>query len=182
MCVCVCVCVCVFRISVLKIAIERWFWKVNMVFESLVELLAWLHSCLCFSLLEKLFLKASSTPPRHLLDTWLSVELPSFFLLQSWHLLDTWWVDRESSYPLDSFSTPGGLIEPHLLCLMFCTSTLPRHLYLSTAKSSTLGSTPWSTPSFVEIYWGSIYYPYVIQPSFLSIPLSSLLPKHLLSL
>ena len=89
---------------------------------------------------------ASSSPLRHLLDTWLSVELPSFFLSQSRHLLDTWWVDRESSCPLDSFSTPGGLIKPHLLCLMFCTSTLPRHLYLSTTKSSTFGSTPWSTP------------------------------------
>ena len=147
-----CVCVCVFRIHVLKIAVEGWFWEVYMVFGSLVELLAWLHSCLCFSLLKKLFVKASSTPPWHLLDTWLSVELPSFFLLQSRHLLDTWWVDRESSYPLDSFSTPGGLIEPHLLCLMFCTSTLPRHLYLSTAKSSTLGSTPLNTSS-IENYF-----------------------------
>ena len=116
-----------------------------MVFGSLVELHAWLHSSLCFSLLEKLFLKASSTPPRHLHNIWLSVELPRFFLSQSRHLLDTWWVDRESFYPLNSFSTLGGSIEPHFLCLMFCTSTLSRHLYLSTAKSSTLGSTPLDT-------------------------------------
>ena len=102
-----------------------------------------MHSCLCFSLLEKLFLKASSTPPRQLHNIWLSVELPSFFLSQSQHLLDTWWVDRESFYPLNSFSTLGGSIEPHFLCLMFCTSTLSRHLYLSMAKSST----PYSTLS-----------------------------------
>ena len=112
-------CVCVFGIHVLKIAIERWFWEVNLVFGSLIEFHDWLHSCLCFSPLEKLFLKASSTPPRHLLDTWLSVELPNFFLSQSRHLLDTWWIDRESSYPFDSFLTPSGSIKPHLLCLMF---------------------------------------------------------------
>ena len=37
-----------------------------MVFGSLVELHVGLQSCLCFSHLEKLFLKASSTPPRYL--------------------------------------------------------------------------------------------------------------------
>ena len=49
---------------------------------------------------------------RHLLDTWLSVELPSFFfLLQSRHLLDTFWIDRESSYLLDSFSMTARSID-----------------------------------------------------------------------
>ena len=148
----VCVCVCVFGIHVLKIVVERWFWEVYIVFGSLVVLHVWLHSCLCFSLLEKLFLKASSTPPQHLHNIWLSVELPSFFLSQSRHLLDTWWVNRESFCPFNSFSTPGGSIEPHFLCLMFCTSTLSRHLYLSMAKSSTPGSTPYSTPSSVNLY------------------------------
>ena len=37
-----------------------------MVFGSLVELHVGLHSCLCFSLLEKLLLKVGSTPPRYL--------------------------------------------------------------------------------------------------------------------
>ena len=37
-----------------------------MVFGSLVKLHVRLHSCLCFSLLEKLVLKASSTRPRYL--------------------------------------------------------------------------------------------------------------------
>ena len=50
-----------------------------MVFGSLVELHVRLHSCLCFSLLENLLLKASSTPPQHLLDTLLFVELLKLF-------------------------------------------------------------------------------------------------------
>ena len=50
-----------------------------MLIGSLVELHVGLHSCLYFSLLEKLLLKASSTPPRHLLDTLLSVELLKLF-------------------------------------------------------------------------------------------------------
>ena len=37
-----------------------------MVFGSLVEFHVGLHSCLRFSLLEKLLLKASLTPPRYL--------------------------------------------------------------------------------------------------------------------
>ena len=37
-----------------------------MAFGSLVELHVGLHSCLCFSLLEKLLLIASSTPPQYL--------------------------------------------------------------------------------------------------------------------
>ena len=50
-----------------------------MVFGSLVEFHVGLHSCMCFSLLEKLLLKASSTPPRHFLDTLLFVELLKLF-------------------------------------------------------------------------------------------------------
>ena len=109
-----------------------------MVFESLVELHAWLHSYLYFSLLEKLFLKTSSTPPRHLA------------------------ICRASKLFLIAISTPGGSIKKvpipsiayrHLVdrsslisCVWcFCTSILARHLYLSTAKSSTLGSTPLNT-------------------------------------
>ena len=37
-----------------------------MLIGSLVELHVGLHSCLCFSQLEKLVLKAGSTPPRYL--------------------------------------------------------------------------------------------------------------------
>ena len=52
-----------------------------MVFGSLVELHVGLHSCMCFSLLEKLLLKASSTPPRHLFDILLFIELLKLFLI-----------------------------------------------------------------------------------------------------
>ena len=128
-------CGCVFGIHVLKIFVERWFWEVNMMFGSLVELHALLHSCLCFSLLEKLFLKASSTPGY----------LSSF---------------QAFSYRnLDTSSTLGGSIKKVLVpsiasrevvdqsSLNSCVwCFVPRHLYLLMAKSSTLGSTPWSTP------------------------------------
>ena len=63
-----------------------------MLIGSLVELHVGLHSCLCFSHLEKLFLKAGSTPSRYLLDTLLSVELLQLFLIAipiaSHHLVD----------------------------------------------------------------------------------------------
>ena len=56
-------CVCFFlEIHVIKIIIKRWFWEINMLSGSLVELLVGLHSCLCFSHLEKLILNAGSTP------------------------------------------------------------------------------------------------------------------------
>ena len=72
-----------------------------MVFRSLVELRAWLHSCLCFSLHEKLFLKASLTPGylssfqafsyRNLNTSSTpggSIEKVPIPLIASWHLVD----------------------------------------------------------------------------------------------
>ena len=103
--------------------------------------------------------------------------------------LDTW---LAFSYrKLDTSSTPGGSIKKvpipsiayrHLVdrsslisCVWcFCTSTLSRHLYLSSAKSSTPGSIPCSTPSSVEIYWGSIYTS-LRDPNLISLNLSWLL-------
>ena len=108
---------CVFlRSMCLKIFVERCFWKLKMLFGSLVELHTWLHSCLCFSPLEKLFLK--SWLDTSSIASYLSSFL-SFFLLQSQQHLDTWWIDRESFWPLDSSSTPSGSIEPHILLLVF---------------------------------------------------------------
>ena len=92
------------------------------------------------------------------------------FSTAPWHLA----ICRASKLFLIVISTPGGSIEKvpipliasrHLVdrlslitCVWcFCTSTLARHLYLSMAISSILGSTPCSTPSSVELYWGSIY-------------------------
>ena len=83
---------------------------------------------------------------RHLLDSQLSSSL-SFFILLSRQLLDTWWIDRESSCLLDSFSTVGGQIELLFLHLMDCSSTPPRYLYLST----TISSIPTSIASLIPL-------------------------------
>ena len=102
-----CVCVCVFGIYVLKIAVERWFWEFNMLIGSLVELYAWLHSYLCFSLLEKLFLSnldTSSTPG--CLSSSYAVSYCNFDTFST-----GWWIDWESFYPLDSFSIHRGWLD-----------------------------------------------------------------------
>ena len=44
------------------------------------------------------------------------------------HLLDAWWIDRESSCLLDSSSTPGGLIELLFLNLILGCSIPSRYL------------------------------------------------------
>ena len=62
-----------------------------MLIGSLIEL----HSCLCFSPLEKLVLKCGSTPPQYLIDTLVSVELLKPFSYRN----------------PDSSSIPGGSIE-----------------------------------------------------------------------
>ena len=115
----------------------------------------------------KFILKAWSTPPRHLLDTWISAELPSFFLtrsrhllntwlfvelpsffflLQSRHLFDTWWIDWESSCLLDSFSTARSIDWASVLDMVGCSSTLARHLHLLMTIFSTPTSTACSIP------------------------------------
>ena len=105
---------CVFGIIMLKIFIERWFWELKMLIGSLVELHTWLHSYLCFSLLEKQFLSyldTSSIPP--------------------WYLAVSWASSAFSYRNPYSFSTPGGSIEFLFLYLMICSLTPPRYLYLS---------------------------------------------------
>ena len=90
-----------------------------MLFGSLVELHAWLHLYLCFSLLEKQFLSnldTSSTPG------YLS-RFFSFSLSQSWYLLDNFSIHRESFCLLDSFSITVRSIE---VC-----SIAARHLSIS---------------------------------------------------
>ena len=54
---------------------------------------------------------------------------------QSWQLLDTWWIDRECSCLLDSFSTPGGSIELLFLDSIPCCSILARYLSYQQAFS-----------------------------------------------
>ena len=116
-----------------------------MLIGSLVELYVGLHSYLCFSPLKKLFWKAGLTPPRYLAICWAS---QAFFLTQSWHLLDTWWIDQESSYLLDSSSTPGGSIELLFLKLIPCCSVLARYLSCRRPLSRHL---PWQLPQHLPI-------------------------------
>ena len=152
MCVCVCVCVCVFlRIHVLKFLIERWFWEFNMLIGSLVEFHVGLHSCLCFSHLEKLVLKAGSTPPWYLVvcqassaffycnpDNFSilggSFESGSASSIASRHLVDRWFcswfwwvVPRYLSYRrsfLDTFLDRCLDTSRHLHLLRFTAGTI----------------------------------------------------------
>ena len=145
-----------------------------MLIGSFVELHVGLHSCLCFSHLEKLLLKAGSTPPQYLLDSQLSVELPKLFLiaispaprylvdlsrlgLYARQLLDTQWIDRASVLNsgviiLDTSSTP------QLSTSIFLTPPpyIPRYL---------------SIPSSVENYWLSYIKP-LCDPDLISFDLS----------
>ena len=137
---------CVFGIHVLKIVVERWFWEVYIVFGSLVVLHVWLHSCLCFSLLEKLFLKACSTPG------YLS-SFQAFFLIAistpPRHLVDR----SESSCLLDSFSTARLIDRAFVLDMVVCSLTHAWHLHLSTAIFSTPTLTDFLTPLDTFICW-----------------------------
>ena len=118
-----CVCVCVFWRSLCP----KYFldWEIFVLIGSLVELYVGLHLYLCFSHLEKLFWKVGSTPARYLP---ISRASQAFFLTQSRHLLDIWWIDRERSCLLDSSSTPSGSIELLFLNLILCCSIPSQYL------------------------------------------------------
>ena len=105
-----------------------------MVFGSLVMLHVWLHSCLYFSLLEKLFLKTCSTPPRHMAI----YRASKIFFYRN---LDTWWIDWQRSYLLDSFSIARSIDRAFVLDMVVCSSTQAWHLHLSMAIFSTPAST-----------------------------------------
>ena len=109
----------------------------------------WIAFISVFFTSRKLFWKAGSTSPRYLAICRAS---QAFFLTQSWHLLDTWWIDRESSCLLDSSLTPRGSIKLLFLNLILCCS-IPQ---LSTTSFSTPTLTASSTPpdtSAIEHYW-----------------------------
>ena len=101
-----------------------------------------IHICV-FLLSKNCFWKAGSTPPRFYLSSFLSC-----FLSQSRQHLDTWWIDRESFWPLDNSSTPGGSIEHHVLLLVFfflnsfLTHDLSTLLFLDTC-STNVSTPPW---------------------------------------
>ena len=130
---------CVFlRSMCLKILVED-------VFESITCCLDHWLSCMLDCILVYVFLLSKNCFEKlawHLLDTfsiasYLSSFL-SFFLSQSRQHLDTWWIGRESSYLLNSFSTPGGSIE---IFLAFCWF-VPRQILDSCICRRLLCSTP----------------------------------------
>ena len=116
---------------------------------------------------QKLFWKVGLTPPRYLAICW---AFQAFFLTQSRHLLDTWWIDWERSCLLDSSSTPGGSIELLFLNLILCCSIpsrylncrwpVPRHLPRQLPRYLPI-------PQLSSITEGSIYSSIVILLSFL---------------
>ena len=152
-----CVYVCFFlKIHVLKIVIERWFWELNMLIGSLVELHVGLHSCLCFSHLEKLVLKVSSTPPRYLAVCRAS---SAFSYRNPDSSSNTWWIDWEYFCLIDNFSIPSGSIEisptsstasrqlgRSIKILFLCLWFVPRYLFDTCICRCSVLSTPVSTP------------------------------------
>ena len=104
-----------------------------------------------FFTLEKLVLKSGSTP------CYLS-SFSSFFLSQSRQLLDIWWIDRESSCLLNSFSTLGGSIELLLLDLMSCSSIPQLSMTISLIPTSIASSTPLDTCIYRALLRVYIYF------------------------
>ena len=138
-----------------------------MLFESFVELHVRLHSCLCFSLLEKLFLSNlnnSSTP----LDTWLIYQaLQLLFiaiLIASQQLLN---LSRK-------FLSPRQLLDPSSLFLLWTPlDSCSIDAFVEIYKPQHL--------SFCQDFRGSIYRVRVILDSLLSISLDTSVSSHLLN-
>ena len=104
----------------------------------------WIIGCVaCLIAFMSVFFSSLKTVFKNLLDTWLSFELPCFF---SYCNLDTWWIDRESSRLLDSFLTARSIDRAFVLDMVGCSSTLARHLHLSTTIFSTPTSIACSIP------------------------------------
>ena len=90
----------------------------------------------------------------------------SFFLSQSRQHLDTWWINQESFWPLDNSSTPGGLIEPYILLLVF--------LFLDSFSTHDLSRLIFSTPARHLIYRDllMVYIFFSCDPQLTSVDLS----------
>ena len=126
---------CVFEIHVLKIFIERWFWELNMLIRSLVVLHVGLHSCLCFSFLEKLFWKAGSTPPRYL-PRW----LPRYFSILT--SIEIYWGPIYSFFAIWFSFLRSLSICPHLFISQTLSLSLPTSsfvIFQAFSRFSSLG-------------------------------------------
>ena len=102
-----------------------------MLVGSWLRCMSGLHSCLCFSFLEKLFLKAGSTPPRYLVICRAS---------------------QAFSYRnLDTSSTPGGSIEKVSVSSIPSRYLVDRSSFCSCVFALSLDRS--STPSSVDVYF-----------------------------
>ena len=144
-----------------------------MLIGSLVELHAWLHSYLCFSLLEKLFLSnldTSSTPG------YLSSFSTSYLNLDSFSI--AMWIDRQTFWTLDSFSIASGSIE--LLYYLFYW-IVPRQLHLPKPIMLDTYSTPLDTSICRDLLNSYIYVQCDLFLTFLDLSLDKSIsspPKH----
>ena len=125
-----------------------------MLIGSLVELHAWLHSYMCFSFLEKLFLSNldTSSTPRYLS----SFSTSSYRNLNSF--LTARWIDRQTFWTLDSFLMASGSIE--LVYYLFCWLFLDRS---STVASIDVFYARLLTPLDTSIYRDLLNYYLFVQ-------------------
>ena len=139
----------------LKIVVKRCFWEFKMLFGSLVVLHAWLHSYLCFSLLEKLFLSNLDTCRNlKLFLVAISIAGGSIEKVPRPSIASRQLVDWSSFFlafvELSLNSSSIGF---------FVDAFFPRHLSRHLSRYLL-------TPLSVENYWGSIYRFYAIRTSF----------------
>ena len=146
---------------------ERLIWCLDHWLSCILDCI---HVCV-FLFSKNCFYKVNLTPPRHLAIC----RALKFFLSQSRHLLDTWWIDRGSLLV-------SLLFPQHLLDSCICRCCFSQHLPQQMA---------WHLLTLLSVknYWGSIYMLIAIRFSFprsLSIGLhqfisQTLFPSHLTS-
>ena len=149
------VCMCFWDPCALKIFVERCSWELKMLFGSLVELHIWLHSCLCFSPLEKLFLKSW-------LDTSLTPGYLSSFQAFSYHNLTrssiaSGSIESFSSSVFASFfdisSTTAFVNVVFLNTFLYRWLDTSRHLYLSRIAEALYIGLSQSNSHFLDLSW-----------------------------
>ena len=107
----------------------------------------WIIGCVaCLIAFMFVFFSSRKTIFKSLLDTSSTPGYLSSFQAFFYRNLDTWWIDRESSCLLDSFSIARSIDRAFVLDMVVCSSTHARHLHLSMAIFSTPNSTYFSTP------------------------------------
>ena len=113
----------------------------------------WIIGCVaCLIAFISMFFSSRKTVFKSLLDTSSTPGYLSSFQVFFYRNLDTWWIDRESSCLLDSFSTARSINRASVLDMVVCSSTHAWHLHLSTAFFSTPTSIDCSIPLNTFIY------------------------------